>query len=112
MWMKYRFFKHGNNLDCYWVGSLHFILFWKSRGLPLNSQKVKLLAGGSTATKQRALAFPLADTLAETSFSFGFLQVFASAWMESFNPRSLSRDTVLDATNEGCFSFFPVLVPF
>ena len=41
----------GVALDCYWVGSLHFNFFGKSRAFPLNPQKVKLFAEGSTATK-------------------------------------------------------------
>ena len=41
-------------LDCYWVGSLGFNFWWKSRGFPLNPQQVKLFfAEGSTATKRR-----------------------------------------------------------
>ena len=41
----------GHDLDRYWVGSLDFNFFGKYRCLPLNPQKVKLFAGGSTATK-------------------------------------------------------------
>ena len=38
-------------LDCYWVGSLDFHFLVEIKGVPLNPQKVKLFAAGSTATK-------------------------------------------------------------
>ena len=37
-------------LDCYWGGSLDFNFWLKSKCFPLSPQKVKLFAGGSTAT--------------------------------------------------------------
>ena len=40
-------------LDCYWVGPLDFNFLVEIKlGCPINPQKVKLFAGGSTATKK------------------------------------------------------------
>ena len=41
-------------LDCYWVGSLDFKFLVEIKGFPLNTQEVKLVAAGSTATKKGA----------------------------------------------------------
>ena len=43
----------GQTLDCYWVGSVGFNFSGNQGGFPLNPQKVKLFAGGSTATKKQ-----------------------------------------------------------
>ena len=51
-WFPLGFLKVSPRIDFYWVGSLDFKIFWKSRGFPQKPQKVKLFAEGSTATKK------------------------------------------------------------